>query len=105
MTAPITDHRLTSPSGKSTFIKKMKPFLLILPSAIIGVLLVELFCRVFFPSITNTKELSRWNRPFIFVEGRDTIFQNHGDIYTYVPNNEIRYLSGFISDAEFKVEY
>src|ERR1700730_6892417 len=91
----------TSPSGKPTLFKKVGPFLLIIPSVIIGILLAELFCKLFVPSIANTKEFFKWNRPFLFIDGRDTIFQNHGDIYTYVPHNEIRYLLGYISDDDF----
>jgi len=85
--------------------KKIGPFLLIIPSAIIGILLIELFCKLFVPSIANTKEIFKWNRPFFFVDSRDTIFQNHGDIFTYVPYNVIRYLLGYISDDDFHVEY
>jgi hypothetical protein len=101
----MTDDRLTSPSGKPTFIKKTGQFLLIIPSAIIGIFLVELFCNLFVPSIANTKDLFKWNRPFLFINGRGSIFQNHGDIYTYVPHNEIRYLLGYISDDDFHIEY
>jgi hypothetical protein len=101
----MTADHLPSPSGKPMLFKKIGPFLLIIPSVIVGIILIELFCKLFVPSIANTKELFKWNRPFLFIEGRDTIFQNHGDLFTYVPHNEVRYLLGYISDDDFHVEY
>jgi hypothetical protein len=99
----MTDDRLRSRSGKPTFIGKMGPWLLIIPSAVIGILLVELFCRLFVPSLRHTE--SRLLQRVFFLDGRDTIFQNHDDIFTYLPHDEIRILTAFFSDDAFNVEY
>jgi hypothetical protein len=101
----MTVDRLPSPSDKPRVLKKTASYLLIIPSVIIGILLFEFFCRWLIPSSANTKELYKWSRPFLFIDGRDVIFQNHGDIYAYVPNNDIRFLLGYISDTNFYVEY
>ena len=99
----MMDVRLLSSSRKSTFIK-IGSWLLIIPSAIIGILLVELFCWLF--SVDRLRQgVYQWNQRIIFFEGRDTIFENHQDIFTYIPHDEIRNLTGFFSDDEFIVEY
>src|SRR5437016_14288323 len=82
----------------------MRPFLLIIASVFMGILLIELFYQLFAPSNTNTQAAQKW-KPVIFFDGRDTILQNHGDIFTYVPHSDIRILLGFISDSDFNVEY
>src|SRR3984893_15331886 len=99
----MMDVRLFSSSRKSTFIK-IGSWLLIIPSAIIGILLVELFCWLF--SVDRLRQgVYQWNQRIIFFDGRDTIFENHQDIFTYIPHDEIRNLTGFFSDDEFIVEY
>ena len=44
-------------------------------------------------------------RRIIFLEGRGEIFQNHGDIFTYLPNSDVRNFTVFSSDSGFSVEY
>src|SRR5947207_8035912 len=94
-----------SPTERPTFIKKIAPWLLTIPAATVGILLVEVFCRLFVPSIGNAQEVYQANQRVIFLDGRDTIFQNHGDIFTYAPHDEIRNLTGFFSDDNFIVEF
>jgi hypothetical protein len=94
---------LPSLRGKPSFIGKIGPWLLTIPSALIGILLVELFCWLFVPSIG-------WNLPgrdprVIFFDGRNPIFENHADIFTYLPHNQIRNVTAFFSDHDFSVEY
>ena len=101
----MTDDSSPSPSGRSSFIKKIGPWLLVFPSIMIGVLLVELFCRIFIPSITNVQEIHQWYQRVIFFDGPGTIFQNHEDIFTFVPNGEIRNIAGFISDNGLNIVY
>src|SRR6266851_3022777 len=98
----MSDDRLFE---KRVVITKMASWLLIIPSSIIAILLVELFFRVFFPSIANSQGVSQWFERVIFFDGRDTIFQNHEDIFTYVPDSEIRNLNAFISGDDLKVAY
>ncbi len=86
--------------GKPRLIRKVWSFLLIIPSVIIGVLLVELLFRLFVPSISNPQ-----GKRIIFLDGRDTIFRNIGDIFTYLPHQEVRNLTVFYSDSGFHVEY
>src|SRR3984893_7641877 len=94
----MMDVRLLSSSRKSTF-TKIGSWLLIIPSASIGILLVELFCWLF--SVDRLSQgVYQWNQRIIFFDGRDTIFENHQDIFTYIPHDEIRNLTGFFSDDE-----
>ena len=91
------------PAFIRTFIRKIGPWLLIIPSALLGILLVEFFCWLFVPSIG-------WNIPgrdrrVVFFDGRTTIFENHEDIFTYLPHNAIRNVTAFFSDDGFAVEY
>src|SRR5271165_812191 len=99
----MTDDALPRLHGKPTLMGKLAPWLLIIPSALIGILLVELFCWLFVPSIG-------WNAPardrrVVFFDGPNTIFENHEDIFTYLPHSEIRNVTGFFSDHDFAVEY
>src|SRR5271165_393356 len=91
------------PGGKPTLVGRIMPWLLTIPSALIGILLIELFCWMFVPSIG-------WNAPgrdrrVVFFDGRGAIFENHGDIFTYLPHNEIRNVTAFFSDNDFVLEY
>jgi hypothetical protein len=104
----MTDERSPSPSGEPTFIKKMGSSLLIFLSIAIGVLLVELFCHLFLPSISNNRSAYNAYRStyrVVFFDGGEAIFRNHGDIFTYTPHNEIRNMTGFLSEHDFNVEY
>jgi len=99
----MTDDGLPSLHGQTTFIRKIGPWLLAIPSALIGILLVELICWMLVPSIG-------WNIPgrdrrVVFLDGRNMIFENHEDIFTYLPHNEIRNVTAFFSDDDFVVEY
>jgi hypothetical protein len=99
----MTDDGLPRLHGKPTFIGKIGPWLLTIPAALIGILLVELFCWMFVPSIG-------WNAPardrrVIFFDGPKTIFENREDIFTYLPHSEIRNVTGFFSDHDFAIEY
>ena len=88
---------------KSTILAKLAPWLLAISSTLIGILLVELFCWLFVPSLG-------WNIPgrdhrVVFFDGDDSIFENHGDIFTYLPRNTIRNVLAVFSPAGFTVEY
>ena len=99
----MSDDGLPRLHRKPTFIEKIAPWLLIIPSALIGIFLVELFCWLFVPSIA-------WNTPgrdrtVVFLGGPSTIFENHQDIFTYLPHSEIRNVTAFLSDHDFSVEW
>jgi len=98
----MTDDGLPSLHGKPTFISKIGPWLLTIPSVLIGILLVELFCGLFVQSIGN--DPGRDRRVFFF-DGQNAIFENQEDIFTYLPHNQIRHLLAFFSDDDFVVEY
>ena len=87
-----------------TLSRKIGSWLLVLPSVMLGILVVELLCRAFLPlGIVHGIE-QRLHR-IVFLDGHDAIFRNQGDIFTYIPHNEIRNVTGFFSDNDFKVEY
>ncbi len=98
----MSDDGLPSLGEKPTLIAKFGPWLLIIPSALAGILLVELFCSLFVQSIGNLPAL---DRRVVFFDGPNTIFENHEDIFTYVPHDEIRQLIGFFTDNDFLVEF
>ena len=85
--------------------KKIAPWLLIFPSVIIGILLVELFVRLFMPAMARSEGPSKNFNRVIFFDDRDSIFENHGDIFTFVAHDEIRNLTAILSDDDFTVEY
>src|SRR5260370_3060175 len=98
----MTDERLTSQSGKPTLMRKMAPCLLIIQSTIIGILLFEIFSELFLPSI---RAADRQASVIYFFDGRDTVFRDYGDVFTYVPLSDIRILTVAYSDDGFNTEY
>ncbi|MGC2413881.1 MAG: hypothetical protein WA459_14430 [Stellaceae bacterium] len=100
--APIRGDGLAARSERPTLIGKLGSWLLIIPSVLIGIILVELFCELFIPSLVNPSGL---DRRVVFLDGRAPIFENHGDIFTYLPHAEFRQLVGFFSDYDFYVEF
>src|SRR5579863_4030401 len=101
----MTDDRLPGRSRTPSAIRRTAPWLLIIPSAIIGIVLVELFCRLFVPSIGNTESVFKPLRRVMFFDGRDAIFRNHEEIFTFVRHDEVRNLAAFLTDDGFTVEY
>ena len=101
----MINNRLPRRSGERTIIKKMEPVLLTIASLLIGILLAELFCRLFLPSIAATEARFSGMRRIVFFDGSSTIFQNHGNIFTYVPHDDIRNLTVFFYDHDYTVEY
>ncbi len=87
--------------ARSSFVRYFAPWLLIIPSALIGLLLVELSCRLFFPSIGSIKGLSL----AIFFDSNTPIFRNHDGIFNYFPHSEIRNVTVFMSKDDFRTEY
>jgi hypothetical protein len=77
---------------------------LVAGSLMSGIVIVELLCYFFVPSIGGTN-LYDGNRRIMFFAGGGTIFQNHGNIFTYVPHNEVRSVTVYFSDEDFVVEY
>lgn len=88
---------------KPIFLAKLAPWLLAISSALIGILLIELFCWLFVPTL-GWSIPGRDNR-VVFFDGDGSIFENHGDIFTYLPHNTIRNVTAFFSRDAFSVEY
>jgi hypothetical protein len=95
--------RLPSPVDNPKLCNKIAPWLLIVPSVIVGILLVELFCRLFCALPQNSE--SRLFQRVFFLDGHGEIFRNIGDIFTFIPNNEVHVFTAFFSDHDFTVEY
>jgi hypothetical protein len=72
-------------------------------SALTGIVLVELFCHFFVPSVGHS--IYEWERRVMFFDGAGSIFQNHGAVFTYTPHNDIRSIGIYFSDQNFDVEY
>src|SRR6266700_4117483 len=112
MSAPVrsartamTDDRLTSLAQIPTVFRKLATCLLMVASVILGICVVEFFGHMFLPSNGNSLAIYKHVHEILFFDGPDKIFRNQGDIYTYVPHSEIRDVTGFFSDDDFKIEY
>lgn len=92
----------TSRPERATLIEKLLPFLLIVGSILIGIVGIEILCRLFMPSIANR---DREPQVIYFFDGPSTIFRNYGDIFTYAPNSDIRILTVAYSAKNFGIEY
>ncbi len=99
----ISDVRWTFTQSirQSTRMKKIASWLLIMPSIIVGIILFEIFSQLFLPWIRST------DTPHLiyFFDGRGTVFQDYGDIFTYIPHSDIRILTISYSDNDFRPEY
>ena len=100
----MTDDHLSRTPRIPAFIKNFGRWLLVIPSIILGILIVELVYYVFFLS-SGTRNVDMQMHRVVFLDGSDTIFRNHGDIFTYTPHNDIRNLTAFFLNSEFNIEY
>jgi len=98
MTPPALNARLkqsptTSPAVASG---------LVIVALLIGLAIVETFCRLFTPlAVFN----DQWDEIISFFQGGGTVFENHGPIFTYVPNKDIRNLTVYFTATGFATEY
>ena len=99
----MTSLRSDGTKARPTLFVRMAPWLLAISSALIGILLVEVFCWVFVPNL-GWNMRGRDDR-VVFFDGEGPIFENHGDIFTYAPHNTIRNVTAFFSSDAFSVEY
>jgi hypothetical protein len=83
-------------------VEKLLPFLLTIGSILLGIVGIEILCRLFLPSIANR---DREPHVIYFFDGPSTIFRNYGDIFTYVPNSDIKILTVSYSEKDFRIEY
>jgi hypothetical protein len=93
---------LISTIGKS--IGKIRSWLLIVPSMVVGVVAVEVLCDLFLPArYTN---IATDTQRIVFFDGPSQLFQVHEDIFTYFPNSEIRNLTVFYwGNNKYSIEY
>jgi hypothetical protein len=98
----MIDERTARTAGEPILVKKISAWSLVVLSALIGIVAVELSCR--FLGLTYSVNVSNYQRA-IFFDGPETIFRNESDIFTYAPNKEIRNLTAFYRDKDFNIEY
>ena len=99
---PAADRENDSESAPSTgffFAAAM-----VVVSSILAIVLVELICYFFVPSIGRASVYD-WDRRILFIDGDNGTFQNQGDIFTYAPNANIRSSAVYFSDHAYDVEY
>jgi hypothetical protein len=77
---------------------------LVAASVILAIIIVELFCYFFIPSIGRAN-IYEWDRRIMFFDGAGTIFQNHENIFTYVPHNDVRDMTVYFSDKSYSIEF
>ena len=98
----VVSHSTTQVEPPST-VKTIATVGLSLLSALTGIVVVELFCHFFVPSVGHS--VYEWERRILFFDGAGSIFENHGDIFTYTPHNDIRSVGVYFSAQNFDVEY
>jgi hypothetical protein len=59
----------------------------------------------FFHRWQTTKASTSGINSSYFFDGPETIFQNHGDIFTYVPHKGIRNVTAYFFERNFTVEF
>src|SRR4029077_17526377 len=101
----MTDDRSSDPAQIPGVLRRIGAWLLVVPSVILGICIVELLGHLFLPSTGNSLAIYKYVHEILFFDGPGTIFRNQGDIFTYVPNSEIRDVAGFFSGDDFKIEY
>jgi hypothetical protein len=101
----IEKSRLPATPQKGTTNNKFVALLLVILSTIVGIFLFEAMCWLFLPPLGNIGEGSKLLDRVIFLDGRGSIFENHGSIFTYLPHNEVTNLTGFLSGSGFEIEY
>ena len=99
----MSEARQSASCSRASLAAKIAPWLLIIPSALIGVMLVEVFCWLFVPSLGAG--LPGRDRRVIFFDGPSPVFKNNGDIFTYVPNANLQNRTVFLKDEGFTIEY
>jgi hypothetical protein len=77
---------------------------MVVVSGILAVVLVELICYLFVPSIGRAGVYD-WSHRILFIDGDNGTFRNQGDIFTYVPHSEIGSTVVYFSDHAYDVEY
>lgn len=101
----VTDElRASAATGRS---RRFSSWLLVLPSILVGIVVFEVFCHFFAPSIGRAPhpgENFGANRIFFF-SGADQVFRRYHDIFTFTPHAEIRQLTTFYSDHDYENEY
>jgi hypothetical protein len=82
---------------------KIVSLLLIIPSILIGIILLELFYRLCLPSAMNAD--SGAQRTIYFFDGPGTVFRDYGETFTYLPDGNIEVVTVSYADDRFDVEY
>jgi hypothetical protein len=78
--------------------------IMVVVSVVLSVVLFELVCYLFVPSIRHASVYD-WSHRILFIEGDKGTFRNQGDIFTYVPHGDIRTTVVYFSDHGYDVEY
>jgi lysophospholipase L1-like esterase len=82
---------------------KIASWLLLIPSTIVGIFLFEILAQLISPTLRNAD--SAMPHIIYFFDGRDTVFRDYEDIFTYVPHGDIRVVTVSYSDKDFSTEY
>jgi hypothetical protein len=93
-----------SAAPRPGLLRRSSQWLLIVPSIALGMLLIELFWHLFLAP--NTYDWTRYmqSRRIVFLDGREGIFENHEDIFTYLAHNEVRNVTAFFDDRDLTIE-
>ena len=83
--------------------KNLASWLLVPPAIVIGIVLCEILFRLFLPSVANID--SPVHDIIYFFDGPRTIFRDYGEIFTYVPDAEIRVVAVTYTGDQFSTEY
>jgi hypothetical protein len=78
--------------------------IMVVVSAVLAIVLFELVCYLFVPSIRGASVYD-WSHRILFIDGDKGTFRNQGDIFTYIPHGDIRTTVVYFSDHGYDVEY
>ncbi len=97
--------KLSNPAAKSTLGSKLAATLLVIASTMIGILLFEATCWLFLPPAKDINIYHILLDRVFFFDGRGSIFEDHGPIFTYLPHNDVTNLTVFTLNHGYTVEY
>src|SRR4029077_8811887 len=72
----MTDDRSSNPARIAGVLQRIGTWLLVVPSVILGICVVELFGHLFLPSTWNSLTIYRYVHEIVFFDGPGAIFRN-----------------------------
>jgi len=81
------------------------PLALVIGSVVTGLIAVELAFHLLMSPTNAAANMVEGYQRVVFLDGPGTIFADHGDIFTFLPDAEIRDALGFFDGQDFRIQY